>query len=196
MIKSCVRLVFASTCAALLFALAPAAAQELRVVEGTPIAFRMGVPDAAGWDVSNDSAGLTVGRSDLLMMVSATDLAAMQAPPAGVSRVDQRRILTQRFMGSDSAMMALMTRVIARSGVLERDGLVMEARTLGGQRAAYLRDRATMAGALWSRQAYITVKDAVMYLVVFFVKGNDPDAHKDLVDRVQRSFVLAEAPPS
>jgi hypothetical protein len=179
--------------AAALAGLAPAAAaQDLVPVEGAPIAYRIGVP--VGWASSNENGNLTFGHEDAVIIVSATDLVGLQESPPPVTEESRRRILTQRFMGSDSIMMALMTRVASRAAALEQEGLVKEIRTLGGQRAAYLRDRQVQNGVTRWRQAYITVKDAVMYLLVFVVQDSDPDKHKDLFDRVHQSFVLAERP--
>ncbi|HEX8211422.1 MAG TPA: hypothetical protein VF584_14720 [Longimicrobium sp.] len=180
--------------AALLSGLAPAAAaQPLVTFQGTPIAYRVDVP-VQGWNRSVDNDVLTVGRDDVIMMVSVTDLVSLQQNPGTVSEADQRRIYTQRFMGSDSIMMALMTRVVSSLNSLEPDGRVLEVSTLGGQRGAYVRGR-LQGPTPGVGEAYLTVKDGIMYLLVFFARDSSPEKHQDLFDRVHRSFVLAEAPP-
>ncbi|HSU15831.1 hypothetical protein [Longimicrobium sp.] len=189
-----VRAVFAAALAALLSGLAPAAAaQDLVPLVGKPIAYRVSMP-AQGWNVSTVDDKLMVGRDSVIMIVSATDLVALQGDSRAGTEADRRRILTARFMGSDSIMMALMTRVAARATALEQEGLVQEIRTLGGQRAAYIRDRKVQDGRTTWRQVYLTVKDGIMYLLVFVAQGENPDMHKDLFDRVHQSFVLAETP--
>jgi hypothetical protein len=189
------RAVFAAALVALLFGLAPAAAaQDLVPVVGKPIAYRVSMP-AVGWTISTENNVLQVSREDAVIMVSATDLTTLREKPASVSEEDYRRILTQNFMGSDSVMMALMTRVAAKARSLEPDARV-EIGTLGGQRAAHVQDRRMQNGeARWHR-SYITVKDAIMYMLAFDVPGGNPDAHKDLFERIRQSFVLPDAPPS
>jgi hypothetical protein len=170
--------VLAAALLALLFGVAPgAAAQDLVPVVGAPIAYRVEVPDQ-GWTRSGDDGMLTVGRNDAMIIVSVMDLATLQQRPASVSESQYRTTLTQRFMASDSVMMALMTRVVSRAPALEREGLVQEARTLGGQRAAYIRDRQVQNGTTRWRQAYLTVKGGIMYMLVFVVQDTDPDKYK------------------
>jgi hypothetical protein len=189
------RAVLTAALVALLFGLAPAAAaQDLVPVEGKPIAYRVSMP-AAGWNTSTDIGVLQASREDAVIMVSATDLTTLQAKPASISEADYRKILTQRFMASDSVMLALMTRVAANASSLEQDGRV-EIGTLGGQRAAHVQDRRAVNGVARWHRSYITVKDAILYMLAFDVPGGNPEAHKDLFDRIHQSFVLAEAPPS
>lgn len=156
------RSVLAAALVALPFGLAPAAAaQDLVPVQGAPIAYRVSLP-GPGWETSNENGSLTVGREDVMIIVSATDLVSLQQRPQTVSEAQYRSILTQRFMASDSVMMALMTRVVANARSLEQ-GLVKEVRTLGGQRAAYIRERQAQSNGepRW-HQAYLTVKDGVV----------------------------------
>jgi|GEM_PF-3254483 len=189
------RAVLAAALVALLFGLAPgAAAQDLVPVVGRPIAYRVSMP-SVGWTVSTENDVLQVSREDAVIMVSATDLTTLQPKPASISEADYRKILTQRFMGSDSVMLALMSRVAANASSLEQDGRV-EIGTLGGQRAARVQDRRERNGVARWHHSYITVKDAVLYMLAFDVPGETPEAHKDLFDRIHQSFVLAEAPPS
>lgn len=189
-----VRAAFAASLLVLLSGLAPAAAaQPLATIQGSSIGYRVDLP--AGWEKSGGDDMLMVGRGDVIISVSATDLVALQKTPQPVSVAEQRRIYTQRFMDSDSAMMALMAGVAERLR-LEPDGRMLEVRTLGGQRAAYVRGRPVQNRALGSSQAYLTVKDGILYLLSFIALDNNPGRHQDLFDRVHQSFVLAEAPPS
>lgn len=179
--------------AGLLFGRAPAAAQDLVPVTGAPVAYRVNLP-GAGWNTSNENGMLMVGRDDAMIVVTATDLTTLQQRPANITEAQHRTALTQRFMASDSVMLDVMSRVVAGASTLEPEGLVKEIRTLGGQRAAYIRDRKVENGSPKWRQAYITVKDGIMYMLVFIVQDTALDTHKDLFDRVQQSFALAETP--
>jgi hypothetical protein len=185
--------VFAAALFALLSAMAPgAAAQPLVTVRGSAIAYRVDVP--LGWEQSGGD-DLMVGRDSVFIAVSATDLVPLQKTPLPGSVGEQRRLLTQRFMHSDTVMMAIVSRV-ARNLDLAEDGRVLEVRTLGGQRAAYMSGRPVQSRMKGMAHVYFTVKDGVMYLLTFNAMDTNPEKHQDLFDRVHRSFVLAEAPPS
>jgi hypothetical protein len=191
---SCIRV--RAVFAALLFGLAPGAAaqQGLLPLEGSPIAYRVNVP-YPGWSNTSENGMMMIARDEAMIIVTATDLAVLQERPASMSEEQYRRILTERFMASDSVMMALTTRVVSRAAALEQEGLVQEVRTLGGQRAAYIRARKVQDdGKTTWRQAYLTVKDGIMYMLVFVVQDRNLDKHKDLFDRVHQSFELAAAP--
>ena len=190
------RAVLAAAFAALFSVAQGAAAQELTTVTGTPIAYRIGLP-VPDWQLQrNDAEMLMVGTTDAVIIASAWDLMANEQRHAALPEDLHRRIVTERFMGSDSTLLAGVAEALANAGTLQPDGQVAEIRTLGGERAGYMRAQWVRNGDTGWAHAYMTVKDGIMYALLYVVGGTDADKYKELVDRVQQSFVLAAAPPS
>jgi hypothetical protein len=190
-----VRAVLAAAFVALFGVVPRAAAQDFTTVTSAPVGYRVDVP--VEWQLQrNDAEMLMVGTTDAVIIASAWDLMANEQRHAALPEDFHRRIVTERFMGSDSTLLAGVAEALANAGTLQPDGQVAEIRTLGGERAGYMRAQWVRNGDTGWAHAYMTVKDGIMYALLHVVGGTDPDKYKELVDRVQQSFVLAAAPPS
>lgn len=190
------RAVLAAAFVALLGVAPRAAAQDLTTVTSAPVGYRVDLP-VPEWQLQrNDEDMLMVGTTDAVIIASAWDLMANEQPQPSLPEDFHRRIVTERFMGSDSVLLAGVAEALANTGTLQRDGRVAEIRTLGGERAGYMRAQWVRNGDTGWAHAYMTVKDGVMYALLHVVGGTDPDKYKELLDRVRQSFVLAAAPPS
>jgi hypothetical protein len=107
---------------------------------------------------------------------------------------EARRVATDRFLGSDSLLLTLVNGGVAqmRSEGTRFDETAREIRSLAGQRAAYLSGRRTDELAAVSRlEVYVTVKDAIIYLLLFAAPEAEYAGHQALFDRVRASLVLA-----
>jgi hypothetical protein len=178
--------------AAALLGTAPAvAAQNLATAVGEPIAYRVDLP--VGAEVVRDGYFLTAETKHVYVVVGSVDMVAEAERQLPVSEQESRRIMTNLFMDSDSLLLGLLD-----EGMRQRDvhlaGVVREIRTLGGQRAGYLRGRIDRSlDAPWP-EAYVTVKDGVMYMLVF-TAVRPGERFYTLATQVHGSFILPDAPP-
>ncbi|HEX2080770.1 MAG TPA: hypothetical protein VHG08_23900 [Longimicrobium sp.] len=176
-----------------LFGLAPAAAsQSLVTTVGEPIAYRVDLP--AGAEISRDGPFLAAETPKHIVLVAAADLVAEAEYQLPVSDPEARRILTSVFMDSDSLLLGLMDEGMRRRNV-ELVGVVREIRTLGGQRAAYLRGGVGRRGTDGWMEMHVTVKDGIMYLLIVGGMGRAGARDETLAARIRDSFVLPDAPP-
>lgn len=176
-----------------LFGLAPAgAAQRLVTTVGEPIAYRVDLP--AGARISHEHPFLAAETPKHVVLVAAADLAAEADHQLPVSEPEARRILTNMFMESDSLLLGLIDQGMRRRNV-ELVGVVREIRTLGGQRAAYVRGGVGRRGTDGWMEVHVTVKDGIMYLLIVGGMGRAGARDETLAARIRDSFVLPDAPP-
>lgn len=189
-----------------LFGAAPAAAGQMLILsEGTPIPYQVKLP--VDWASAREDGALIVTDGNAAVLITAqfiTEGEDEEALPG--SEAEARQQLMDMILGSDSVLMGMLTDRFAASAGMDLSDGVREMRTLGGQRAAYLRGRYTAdAKAGWNAEAdegwidaYLTIKDGIAYILVFKVPGDDPAPYAPLFARIQESFVLAverEFPP-
>lgn len=177
-----------------LFGLAPAgAAQDLVTTVGDPIAYRVDLP-ADGVREEDADGLMSVMTDEAFVMVGALDLMEEEGEELPVSDPEARRILTAVFMASDSLLIGLMTQSMLNEGLALQE-MVTDIRTLGGERAAYVRGVYREGGEAGWVEMYVTVRDAIMYMLMVGTLGED-DAQLDaLGSRIHGSFVLPDAPP-
>jgi hypothetical protein len=175
-----------------LFGLAPAgAAQDFVTTVGDPIAWRVDLP--ADGEREEDGDGMvSVMTDDAFVMVGAMDLMEQEEEGLPVSDEEARRIMTSVFMGSDSLLIGLMAQSMAEQG-LELDEMETEIRTLGGERAAYLRGVYRGEGDTGWLEMYLTVKDGIIYMLLVGTLGEDVAALDALGARIHGSFALPDA---
>jgi hypothetical protein len=178
---------------AVLLGSAPAAAQKLETIVGNPIAYRVGLP--AGAEIVDDGETVHVETENAIVFVGAVDLVATQDEKLPISDREARRLMTNVFMDSDSLLLGLLYQSMAQQGV-ELENIVTEMRTLGGQRAGYLRGEFVEAGDRARMEMHVTVKDGIMYLLIVGCEDGDDAASATLAQRIHQSFVLADAPPA
>lgn len=178
--------------AAALPAAAPAvAAQNLVTAVGEPFAYRVDLP--AGAELVRDGHFLTAETKNVYVLVGSVDMVAEAERQLPVSEQESRRIMTNVFMGSDSLLLGLLDEGMRQRNV-HLAGIVREIRTLGGQRAGYVRGRIDQSrNAPWL-EAYVTVKDGIMYMLVF-TAVRPGERFSTLAARVHGSFILPDAPP-
>lgn len=176
--------------------LAPAAgAQPLAPVVGEPVPYRIGVPE--GWDRAWDDGLLSVKDPDeeVVIMMSALDLAAPQTRPASMSEAEARRVLTARVMSSDSVLLQLLHRNAVQSSTYPLSEVTREMGTLGEEKAGWLSGRTRIAEQEqgWMRIG-MTVVDGVLYTLLFMGMGEPTPEQESLVARIRDSFVAPEMP--
>ncbi len=169
-----------------------AAAQQLFPVVGIPVAYEVSLP--VGWESDNSDPGLLVVQNDgVVIMVGAVDLMAVEGEtgggPMNDAELKERRRLTQRVVQDDSVLMSMVDAMFP--GTAELTDKVREVRTLGGQRSAYARGRYTEDGESGWLELHVTLRDGILYLLMFSTEG-DSDTHAELLGRVRQSFVLAK----
>jgi hypothetical protein len=172
---------------------APAAeAQRLVAAVGDPIAYRVDVP--AGARIERAGYYMTAETDDAHLTTAAVDMVNDADHHLPVSDREARRIVTDMFIGSDSLLLGLIDEGMRRRDV-RLAGAVREIRTLGGQRAGYIRGRVGRSKDAPSIEMYVTVKDGIMYMLVFTAVG--PTARvESLAARIHQSFVMPDAPPA
>jgi hypothetical protein len=178
-----------------MFCLAPAAAaQTLVSTTGDRIPYRVDLPALAKISV-NDQV-LKAESDDLAVVVAAVDM--MEAESTSrlpVSENEERRLLTNLLMSSDSLLFGILDESMREQNA-DLSGVVREIRTLGGQRAGYLRGPVQCScGHAGSIEMYVTIKDGIGYMLMFGVHGEAGGRHDPLIARIHQSFVLADAPP-
>ncbi len=188
--------VLAAAFAALAGTAQAAAAQDLAPLTGTPVAYQVGMPVPAWELLRNDEEMMQVGTADAVIIASAWDLLAQEQRNPAIPDHIHRTIVTNQWMDSDSLLMARVAEALSSTGNLQAEGRVEEMRTLGGERAAYMRTQWEREGDTGWAQAYVTVKDGIMYMLVHVVAGADADKYGEIFGRVHQSFVLAAAPPA
>jgi hypothetical protein len=189
--------------------LAPAAPAQTsaRLVStvGDPIPYRIDLP--GNWKVSREQAPgplrkagarnahvLTAARGGTMVMVIAMDLLAEQENPLPVSDAEARRMLTGMLLGSDSLLYGMMDQWnVTPSGEPRLRDAVREIRTLGGQRAAYMRGRINERGAAGELEVHFTVRDGIAYFLMFAAE-NSLGRNETLFGRIRDSLVLAPMP--
>jgi hypothetical protein len=180
----------------------PASAQgapSLLTSVGSPLPYRIDLPRE--WEITRGSQVLNTGRvhvlaassGDLSVAVIASDLVEDgQDRIPGVSDAEMRRIMTDMFASSDSLLLGLMQASIAamKQEARVRD-VVREIRTLGGQRAAYMRARFERGGKWYSVEMYAAVKDGVVYVLRTTAGADERAAHEPLFARIRDSLRFA-----
>jgi hypothetical protein len=176
-----------------LFALAPAAAaQTLVPVTGDPLPFSLSVPD--GWETEQDDEMLYVMGEEMMLIVAASDLMAEEENPLPVSETEARRIFTSMIVDSDSLLLAMLDQGFTEGMGQEILDPVREIRSLGGERAGYLRGRIVADGEPGWVDVHLTMKDGIMYMLAFMVQGTEIEPFDPLMARIRESFVPAPAP--
>lgn len=176
-----------------LFALAPAAAaQTLVPVTGDPVPFQLSVPE--GWETELDDEMLYVMGEEMMLIVAASDLMAEEENPLPVSETEARRIFTSMIVDSDSLLLAMLDQGFTEGLGQEITDATREIRQLGGERAGYLRGRIVADGEPGWVDVHLTMKDGIMYMLAFMVKGTEIEQFDPLMARIRESFVPAPAP--
>lgn len=197
---------FAATLAIALLGLAPAApAQTLVSTVGDPIPYRIDLPE--NWKVSREqqpasfrkggmsnSQVLTATRGRVMVMLVTADLLAEQENPLPVSDAEARRMMTDMVMSSDSLLYGMMRQWnVTPSGEPRLRDAVREIRTLGGQKAAYMRGHVAERGESGEIEMHFTLKDGIMYFLMFAAEGG-LGRNETLFERMRDSLVLAPSP--
>jgi hypothetical protein len=176
-----------------LFVLAPAAAaQQLVAVTGAPIAYEVSVP--ADWEVSRIDEGLTAGNAEVMLMIMTMDLlVGDDGAPLSAAELRSRRRRSEEILASDSLLLELAGKHIVSDEEYTVSDLTKGIGTLGGQRAGYVRGHLENdEGASWMLN-YVTVREGIMYGVIFVWKGEDREAHEPLFARIRESLVFPDA---
>ncbi len=162
------------------------AARKLTMRVGHPIPFQIGLPEEA---TIEEAPGLLSARTrDLVVVVVARDLLHDEANPRPVAP-DSRRRLTKMLMESESLLFVLLEEEF-RNGNLQLHGAVSRVRALGGQWAARVCGRLGESGRSGCIDIHATVKDGILYMLVFTMSATSPDPHEPLLARIRDSFVL------
>ncbi|HST61613.1 MAG TPA: hypothetical protein VLK84_23110 [Longimicrobium sp.] len=176
-----------------LFGTAPAAAgQALILSEGTPIPYQVKLP--VDWGSVREDGVLIVGDGTAAVIITAQSLAeGDEEEPLPGSDAAASQQLIDMILSSDSVLMGMLTDQFATGAGMDLSDGVREMRTLGGQRAAYLRGRYNTDGEEGWIDAYLAIKNSVVYILAFRVPGDDPAPYAPLFTRIHESFVLANA---
>ncbi len=177
-----------------LFGIAPAAAgQTLILSEGTSVPYQVKLP--VDWGSAREDGVLIVGDGTAAVIITAQSLAeGDEEEPLPGSGAEASQQLIDMILSSDSVLMGMLTDQFASGAGMDLSDGVREMRTLGGQRAAYLRGRYNTDGEEGWIDAYLAIKDSVVYILAFRVPGDDPAPYASLFARIHESFVLANAP--
>jgi hypothetical protein len=190
--------------AALVFAPAASAqdAPSMLTTVGSPLPYRIDLP--RDWKINRgsfplesgrDVHALAVVRDGVTVGVLALDLMEGQRDGAPVlPDAEMRRAITDMCVKSGS----LLYDVLRSSSALKaKDGpildLVREIRTLGGQRAAYMRGRVEQDGRWYRFETRLTVQDGIMYVLTMTGEADRYAAHEPLFARIRDSLVLGRA---
>jgi hypothetical protein len=164
----------------------PLASRKLARRVGHPIPYRIALPEEAE---IHDAPGLLSARlDDLVVVVVARDLLHDEANPAPAAAPARRR-LTRLLMNSDLLLFVLLEEEL-RNRNLKLHDAASRVRALGGQWAACVRGRLEENRLSGWIDIYATVKDGMLYMLVFTMSGGDPGAHEPLLARIRESLVL------
>jgi hypothetical protein len=154
--------------------------------EQQPASFRKG-------GLSNTQV-LTATRGRVMIMLITSDLLAEQENPLPVSDAEARRMLTDMLLSSDSLLYGMMGQWnVTPSGEPRLRDAIREIRTLGGQKAAYMRGHVAERGGSGEIEMHFTLKDGIMYFLMFAAEGS-LGGNETLFGRIRDSLVLAPAP--
>ena len=180
---------------------------------GSPLAYRIGFP--GGWEVQRKDVNvsrqgqvqggritntvrmelqgetLTAESGTGFIQLLVSDIVPVQRSDLPVSWAEQRRIVTSTILGSDSLLFGLMANAARGLGTGFRN-VVREIRTLGGQRAGYMSGLLVQPGLQSRTEIYVTVKDGIMYVMIFAESDSRFAAREPLFARVRDSLVFAE----
>lgn len=171
--------------AASLLGVAPAA-RKLTVRVGHPIPYRIALPEEAAIE---EASGLLSARTgDLAVVVVARDMLDGEECPVASSAPSRRR-LTRMLMRSDVLLFTLLEEEFGNRNLRLHDA-VRRVRSLGGQWAACVRGRVDDNGVSGWIDIHATVRDGILYMLVFTLSGREPSAHEPLLARIRDSFVL------
>jgi hypothetical protein len=156
---------------------------------GSPLPYRIDLP--RDWEINRGSETgnygeaytLTAGNGSLMVFLTVADLVETDDAV--------KRQTTDRNLRSDSFLRDAMRQTSAswrKSGGVSE--LVQEIRTLGGQRAMYIRCRIVQDGKPHWLEMYGTVQDGIAYKLVTRAEGDDYAAHEPLFARIRQSLVL------
>lgn len=176
-----------------LFALAPAApAQELVPVVGAPVAYEVSIlPD---WEVQREDESLMAGTEDVVLLVTTVDLlAGKDGAPLSAAELRGRRAYIESLADSDSLLLETATQRLVSDAEHAVSDITKEMRTLGGARAAYARGRLVSDDGTGWFHVYTAIHGGIVYVLVFMVRGEAPDAYAPLLARIHESFVLPPA---
>lgn len=179
----------------LLAALAPAAgAQTLVPVTGEPVPYRVSVPE--GWErETNDGVLMVTSRAEeMIITVTALDLAAVQGPQPSMTEAEQRRALTNRVMSNDSFHLNMLQRNVERMSPHPVSDVRKEIGTIGGEKAGCISALVRAAsGDGWMRFCS-TVHDGILYQLSFQGTGAIRPEQELLLARIRDSFEVADPP--
>jgi len=155
---------------------------------GHPIPYRVGLPEGAQID---QAEGLLSARTQrgVGVVVVARDMLQREGSPLPGAGAESRRRMTDIVMGSDKVLFAVLEEEL-RGRTLELSDVVRGTGTLGGQRAACVQGRLDERGAAAWIDIHGTVRDGVLYVLAFTVRGRNPAQCKPLLARIRESFVL------
>jgi len=180
---------------------------------GSPLAYRIGLPQ--GWQIQRQDvtasrqAQVQAGRAtntvrveiqgETLSAASGTayvhllvsDVVPVKRSDMPVSWAEQRRIVTSTLVGSDSLLLGLLANAIRGREADFRD-VTREIRTVAGQRAGYLSALLVQRDLQSRTEIYATVKNGVMYVLIFADADSEFAARETLFARVRDSLVFAE----
>ena len=183
---------------------------------GSVLTYRIGFP--RGWEV--DREGVNISQQAQMQGGTATstvrlefqgetliaergtgyvhllvsDVVPVKRSDLPVSWAEQRRIVTGTILSSDSLLFGLLANAARGLGPDFRD-VEREIRTLGGQRAGYLSGLLVQRGLQSRTEFYVTVKDGIVYVLIFAERDSRFAAQEPLFARVRDSLVFAENAP-
>lgn len=179
------RLRSALALAGALLGVAPGA-RKLTPRVGHPIPYLIALPEGAEID---EAPGLLSARTgDLVVVTVARDMLEDAENPAPVP-AESRRRFTSMLMRADSLLFRLLEEELQNRNLKLHDAS-RRVRTLGGQWAAWIRGRLEENGLSGWIDIHATVKDGILYMLVFTMSGGDPRAHDPLLASIHDSFVL------
>jgi hypothetical protein len=203
-------------CASAAPAQSSSASAPLVTQTGSPVAYRIGFP--RGWKIEREDMnvsrqaqvqGGTVTNTVRMQFAGETlsaesgtgyvhlvvaDVVPVKRSDLPVSWAEQRRIVTNTVLGSDSLLFGVLANATGGQGADFRDR-VQEIRTLGGQRAGYQSGLLVTPGLQSRVEIYVTVKDGIVYVLTFAESDSRFAAREPLFARVRDSLVFAENAP-
>lgn len=166
----------------------PLASRKFARRVGHPIPYRIALPEEA--EIHEEPGLLSARTEGLVVVVVARDLLHDEANPVpGPVAALARRRLTRLLMNSDLLLFVLLEEEF-RNRNLKLHDAVSRVRALGGQWAACMRGRLEENGLSGWIDIHATVKDGILYMLVFTMSGDDPGAHEPLLARIRDSLVL------
>jgi hypothetical protein len=202
------RLLCLSALACLLAAVAPPVLAQsatspvltpLTPTVGNPITYRISLPER--WEITREDDVLYARQGPLTVVLGAMDIVRMVKDPPPASEAEERRIMTNMVMGSDSLLYDLMREATREEEGYRVTGIMHDIRSLAGQRAAYMRGRYEEDGETGWAEAHFTMKDGIAYMLMFTLEGSERTeaefaTYEPLFTRIRDSLVLADAPPA